>query len=292
VVIVAKPPADAKRRAGLYWIYFGLLAIGSVFWLAVVSPIIRPTLPSHPAHLLFCIFAGITIADAAAHAIADIAAIWKPHDLGGAQEVRRKFSVRKLLAADVKGLASHLSVIPFVGLMAYGYTLLPPHIEDRLFGSVAGEGAVYWNFISQSIMGGTDVFGFFLSQDTKATMQQNLHRFAAAQDERYRSSGQLALMVSRPEGPSVEPRARSHHRPPKARKGRPSPASPSRSRYQTLTRTSCPQPWLLRRARRRGCRGGRSCPHGRRIRTDAASRAGGIRTPRPTPHPTSTDLRR
>ena len=175
MVIVAKPPADAKRRAGLYWIYFGLLAIGSVFWLAVVSPIIRPTLPSHPAHLLFCIFAGITIADAAAHAIADIAAIWKPHDLGGAQEVRRKFSVRKLLAADVKGLASHLSVIPFVGLMAYGYTLLPPHIEDRLFGSVAGEGAVYWNFISQSIMGGTDVFGFFLSQDTKATMQQNLH---------------------------------------------------------------------------------------------------------------------
>lgn len=174
-MVVAAPPAASKRRAGLYWIYFGFLAIGSVFWLAIASPIIRPTLPSHPEHLLFCIFAGMCIADAAAHAIDDIAAIWKPHDLGGAQEARRKFSVRKLLAADIRGLASHLSVIPFVGLMAYGYTLLTPHIEDKLFGGAAGDGAVFWNFISQSIMGGTDVFGFFLSQDTKASLQQNLH---------------------------------------------------------------------------------------------------------------------
>jgi FtsH-binding integral membrane protein len=169
------PPADKKRRAGLYWIYFSLLAVGSVFWLAVASPIIRPTLPSHPEHLLFCIFAGMAIADAAAHAIDDIAAIWKPHDLGGAQEVRRKFSVSKLLAADLRGLASHLSVIPFVGLMAFGYTLLTPHIEERLFSNSAAQGAVFWNFMSQIIMGGTDVFGFFLSQDTKSTLQQNLH---------------------------------------------------------------------------------------------------------------------
>lgn len=191
MVIASKPPADAKRKAGLYWIYFGLLAVCSVFWLAVVSPIIRPTLPSHPEHLLFCIFAGLCIADAAAHAIDDIAAIWKPHDLGGAQEARRKFSVRKLLAADIRGLASHLSVIPFVGLMAYGYTLLTPHIEDKLFGSAAAEGAVFWNFISQSIMGGTDVFGFFLSQDTKAQMQQNLH-LAELQPKSFEAGAVLA----------------------------------------------------------------------------------------------------
>ncbi len=174
-MVIAAPPADKKRRAGLYWVYFSLLAVGSVFWLAIASPIIRPTLPSHPEHLLFCIFAGMAIADAAAHAIDDIAAIWKPHDLGGAQEVRRKFSVSRLLAADLRGLASHLSVIPFVGLMAYGYTLLTPNIEDRLFSSSAAQGAVFWNFMSQIIMGGTDVFGFFLSQDTKSTLQQNLH---------------------------------------------------------------------------------------------------------------------
>ena len=109
------------------------------------------------------------IADAAAHAIDDIAAIWKPHDLGGAQQVRRKVQRPQASGDRREGPASHLSVIPFVGLMAYSYTLLTPHIEDRLFGSDAGQGAVFWNFISQSIMGGTDVFGFFLSQDTKAS---------------------------------------------------------------------------------------------------------------------------
>lgn len=175
MVVIGPPPADTRWRAGLYWLYFGLLAVASIFWLAIVSPIIRPTLPTHPHHLLFCIFAGMAIADAAAHAIDDIAAIWKPHDLGGAQEVRRKFSVRKLLMADVKGLASHLTAVPIVGLLAFGYTLLPAHIEDKLFGSAAGQGAVFWNFMSQSIMGGTDVFGFFLSQDNKALLQQNLH---------------------------------------------------------------------------------------------------------------------
>jgi hypothetical protein len=32
-----------------------------------------------------------------------------------------------------------------------------------------------WNFLSQSIMGGLDVFAFFLSQDAKTTLQQNLN---------------------------------------------------------------------------------------------------------------------
>jgi hypothetical protein len=175
VVGPAPPPTSKGWRGGFYWIYVGLLATTSIFWLAIVSPIIRPTLPTHPEHLLFCIFAGTAIADAAAHAIDDIAAIWKPHDLGGAQQARKKFSVRKLLLADIKGLFSHLTAIPLVGLMAFGYTLLSPNIENKLFGAEAGQGAVFWNFMSQSIMGGTDVFGFFLSQDNKVSLQQSLH---------------------------------------------------------------------------------------------------------------------
>jgi hypothetical protein len=145
-----------------------------VFWLSIVSPIIRPTLPTNPAHLLFCIFAGIAIADAAAHAIDDIAGIWKPHDLGGAQTRRQRFSWRKLLLADVRDLLAHLTAIPVIALMAWSYTLLPPSIEDRLFGASAGQGFVFWNFLSQSIMGGLDVFAFFLSQDAKATLQAKL----------------------------------------------------------------------------------------------------------------------
>jgi hypothetical protein len=175
VVIEAPPPARTGWRFGLYWIYAILLSLASVFWLAIASPIIRPTLPSHPEHLLFCIFAGIAIADAAAHAINDIAAIWKPHDLGGAQSRRQKFSVRKFLLADVKRLASHLSAVPIIGLVASSYTLLTPHIEDRLFGHSASEGAVFWNFISQSILGGIDLFAFFLSQEAKETVRNSLH---------------------------------------------------------------------------------------------------------------------
>lgn len=145
-----------------------------MFWLSIVSPIIRPTLPTNPAHLLFCIFAGIAIADAAAHAIDDIAGIWKPHDLGGAQTRRQRFKWRKLLLADMRDLLAHLTAIPVIALVAWSYTLLPPSIEDRLFGAAAGQGFVFWNFMSQSIMGGLDVFAFFLSQDAKATLQARL----------------------------------------------------------------------------------------------------------------------
>jgi hypothetical protein len=145
-----------------------------VFWLSVVSPIIRPTLPSNPSHLLFCIFAGIAIADAAAHAINDIAGIWKPHDLGGAQTRRKRFSWRKLLLADVRDLLAHLTAAPIIAAMAYAYTLLPPSIEDKLFGASAAQGFVFWNFLSQSVMGGLDVFAFFLSQDAKAALQARL----------------------------------------------------------------------------------------------------------------------
>ncbi|MEQ1607539.1 MAG: hypothetical protein ABL956_00980 [Hyphomonadaceae bacterium] len=171
----APPPSDSGWRIGLYWLYVILLATISTFWLAIASPIIRPTLPSNPQNLLFCIFAGIAIADAAAHAISDIASIWKPHDLGLVQGPRRKFSAPRLFFDDVRRLLSHLTAVPIVALMAYSYQLLSPAIENRLFGREAGEGMVFWNFMSQSIMGGTDVFGFFLSQDTKAALQQNYH---------------------------------------------------------------------------------------------------------------------
>lgn len=163
-----------RGRVAVYWIYVGLLSAVSIFWLAIASPIIRPTLPTNPAHILFCIFAGIAIADAAAHAIDDIAGIWKPHDLGGAQGPRQKFNMQKVLADDVKGMLSHLTAVPIIALMAYAYTLLPPRIEDKLFGASAGQGFVFWNFMSQSILGGLDVFAFFLSQETKSTLQQNL----------------------------------------------------------------------------------------------------------------------
>jgi hypothetical protein len=169
------PPSESGWRLGFYWLYVILLATASIFWLAIVSPIIRPTLPSYPQNMLFCIAAGIAIADAAAHAIDDIARIWKPHDLGMVQTPRRKFSMRKLLFLDAGRLLSNLTAVPIVALMAYSYLLLSPTIEAKLFGPEAGEGFVFWNFISQSIMGGTDVFGFFLSQDTKAALQQNFH---------------------------------------------------------------------------------------------------------------------
>ena len=147
----------------------------SIFWLAIASPIIRPTLPSNPQNLFFCIFAGIAIADAAAHAISDIAGIWKPHDLGLAQAPRRKFSARKLFFADVRGLLTHLTALPIIAMMSYSYQLLSPAIEAKLFGPEAAHGVPFWNFVSQSVMGGTDVFGFFLSQDTKAAIQRDLH---------------------------------------------------------------------------------------------------------------------
>jgi len=145
-----------------------------VFWLSIVSPIIRPTLPTNPQHLLFCIFAGIAIADAAAHAIDDIAGIWKPHDLGGAQTPRQRFSPRKLFMADVRDLLAYLTAAPVVAAMAYAYLLLPSSIEDKLFGASAAQGFVFWNFMSQSIMGGLDVFAFFLSQDAKSALQAKL----------------------------------------------------------------------------------------------------------------------
>ncbi len=143
-----------------------------MFWLSIVSPIIRPTLPTNPAHVLFCIFAGIAIADAAAHAIDDIAGIWKPHDLGGARTRRQRFKWRKLLLADMRDLLSHLTAVPVIALMGWSYTLLPPSIEDKLFGASAGQGFVFWNFMSQNIMGGLDVFAFFLSQDARRRCRQ------------------------------------------------------------------------------------------------------------------------
>lgn len=166
---------ESSLRAGLYWAYVAILAGASIFWLAIVSPIIRPTLPSNPANIFFCFFAGIAIADAAAHAISDIAGIWKPHDLGHASSPRRKFSASKLFLADVKRLVSHLTALPIIAMMSYSYQLLSPAIEARIFGPEAAQGFPFWNFVSQSIMGGTDVFGFFLSQDAKAQLQQNLH---------------------------------------------------------------------------------------------------------------------
>ena len=171
----APPRGDSSLRVGLYWAYVTILAAASIFWLAIASPIIRPTLPSNPQNIFFCFFAGIAIADAAAHAISDIAGIWKPHDLGLAQAPRRKFSASKLFIADVKRLLSHLTALPIVAMMSYSYQLLSPANEAKLFGPEAAQGLPFWNFISQSIMGGTDVFGFFLSQDTKSTLQQNLH---------------------------------------------------------------------------------------------------------------------
>jgi hypothetical protein len=131
VVGVVAPQPSGVRRVGLYWIYVGLLSIVSIFWLAVVSPIIRPTLPTNPAHLLFCIFAGIAIADAAAHAIDDIAGIWKPHDLGGALTPRQKFSPGKLLRDDIRSMLAHVTAVPVIAGMAYAYTLLPARIEDK-----------------------------------------------------------------------------------------------------------------------------------------------------------------
>jgi len=171
----APPRGESSLRVGLYWAYVAVLAVASIFWLSIASPIIRPTLPSNPQNIFFCIFAGIAIADAAAHAISDIAGIWKPHDLGLAQAPRRKFSARKLFIADLKRLLSHLTALPIVAMMAYSYTLLSPAIEARLFGPEAAAGFGFWNFISQSIMGGLDVFGFFLSQDNKTALQQNFH---------------------------------------------------------------------------------------------------------------------
>jgi hypothetical protein len=171
----APPPPNSGWRLGLYWTYVVLLSVGSIFYLAIVSPIIRPTLPTHPGHLLFCIIAGVAIADAAAHALSDIAGIWKPHDLGGAEKRRQKFNPRKLLVADTKRLISHLTAVPVVGLMAFAYTLLSPHIQARLFGATAGEGAVFLNFFSQTLLGGLEVFAFFLSHDARSTLRDHLH---------------------------------------------------------------------------------------------------------------------
>lgn len=169
------PPPSSGWRLGFYWTYVVLLSIASIFYLAIVSPIIRPTLPTHPEHLLFCIIAGIAIADAAAHALSDIAGIWKPHDLGGAEKRRQKFNPRKLLLADARRLASHLTAIPIVGLMAFSYTLLPPQIQDHLFGAAAGEGAVFLNFFAQTLLGGLEIFAFFLSHEARSTLRDSLH---------------------------------------------------------------------------------------------------------------------
>ena len=171
----APPPSSSTWQAGLYWLYVALLAMVSIFWLAIASPIIRPTLPSNPQNIFFCIFAGIAIADAAAHAISDIAGIWKPHDLGLVQAPRRKFSARTLFLDDVRRLLTHLTAVPIIAMMSYSYQLLSHAIEAKLFGPEAAQGVPFWNFVSQSIMGGTDVFGFFLSQDTKSAIQQDFH---------------------------------------------------------------------------------------------------------------------
>lgn len=171
----APPRGDSSLRVGLYWAYVVILAAASIFWLAIASPIIRPTLPSNPQNIFFCFFAGIAIADAAAHAISDIAGIWKPHDLGLAQAPRRKFSASKLFMTDLKRLLSHLTALPIIAMMSYSYQLLSPAIEARIFGPEAAQGFPFWNFVSQSIMGGVDVFGFFLSQDAKSSVQQTLH---------------------------------------------------------------------------------------------------------------------
>ena len=88
---------------------------------------------------------------------------------------RRKFSAGRLLRDDIGGMLSHLTAVPVIAAMAYAYTLLPARIEDKLFGAIAGQGFVVWNFLSQSILGGLDVFAFFLSQDAKTALQQNLN---------------------------------------------------------------------------------------------------------------------
>ena len=73
-------------------------------------------------------------------------------------------------------MLSHLTAVPVIAAMAYAYTLLPARIEDKLFGASAGRGICpLRNFLSQSILGGLDVFAFFLSQDSKTTLQQALN---------------------------------------------------------------------------------------------------------------------
>jgi hypothetical protein len=72
-------------------------------------------------------------------------------------------------------MLAHVTAVPVIAGMAYAYTLLPARIEDKLFGSSAGQGFVVWNFLSQSLLGGLDVFAFFLSQDAKAALQQSLN---------------------------------------------------------------------------------------------------------------------
>ena len=168
------PPPSSGWRLGLYWTYVSLLALASIFYLAIASPIIRPTLPAHPEHLLFCISAGLVIADAAAHALHDITGIWKPHDLGGAERRRQKFNARKLLLADVRRLLSHLTAVPIVAMMAFSYTLLSPHIADKLFGAAAGEGTVFWTFFTQTFLGGLEIFAFFLSHEARASLRDSL----------------------------------------------------------------------------------------------------------------------
>ena len=169
-----QPRSKNSLRAGLYWAYVTILAAASIFWLAIASPIIRPTLPANPQNIFFCFFAGIAIADAAAHAIGDIAGIWKPHDLGLPSQPRRKFSASKIFLADVMGLVWHLTALPIIAMMSYSYQLLSPAIEARIFGPQAAQGFPFWNFLSQSIVGGVDVFGFFLSQDAKSALQETL----------------------------------------------------------------------------------------------------------------------
>lgn len=73
----APPPSSSTWQAGLYWLYVALLAMVSIFWLAIASPIIQ-TLRRTRQNIFFCIFAGIAIAEhRQAHAISDIAGIWR-----------------------------------------------------------------------------------------------------------------------------------------------------------------------------------------------------------------------
>ena len=48
-------------------------------------------------------------------------------------------------------------------------------LQMRGHGAAAGQGFVFWNFMSQSVVGGIDVFAFFLSQDMKTQLQQTLN---------------------------------------------------------------------------------------------------------------------
>ncbi len=114
----------------------------------------------------------------------------------------------------------------------------------------------------------------------------------AAQDERYSAVSGLALMVSRAATRPVRRTTSATLTTTPKQKSRPHRDRLSHSSVEAQTRTSCRPPWLLRRGRRRGCPEGRNCLRGRRIRTGAASRAGGTRTRRPTAHPTASDLRR